>query len=224
MRQILPYYRVAECAALYAGVPLLLTCLAPPGLLIPILWVVGTAVFGVLARMPGVELRRLHHVRIPGRQLGWIVARWLLACIALTLLLYLLRPALLFRLPVQQPRLWLLVMLLYPVISVYPQTLIYRALFEARYATLFHSAHVSLLVGACLFSLAHLPFQNLWALALTLPGGYLFLSTYRSTGSIVLSAVEHALYGNALFTIGWGAYLYSGSVQMTHTLLTAVGP
>jgi len=223
MRVMIQQIRLVECAALYVGAPLIMTWFLPSKLLIPVLWVIGTATFGVLARTHGVHLRRLHHLSLPLVDLVWILLRWLIACGALTFLLDQLNPELLFRLPLQHPRLWILVMFLYPVISVYPQTLIYRALFETRYAALFHSAHLSLLVGAGLFSLAHLPFQNPWALALTLPGGYLFLSTYRKTGSIVISALEHALYGNALFTIGWGSYLYSGSVQTTQTLLTAAG-
>lgn len=223
MRMMIQHIRLMECAALYVGVPLIMTFLLPPKVLIPVLWVIGTATFGVLARARDVNLRRLHHLSIPRIDLMWILVRWMIACGALTLLLSQLNPALLFRLPHEHPRLWVLVMFVYPVISVYPQTLIYRTLFETRYAALFHSAHLSLLVGAGLFSLAHLPFQNPWALALTLPGGYLFLSTYRRTGSIVISALEHALYGNALFTIGWGAYLYSGSVQTTQTLLTTAG-
>lgn len=223
MRMTIQHVRLTECAVLYVGVPLIMTFFLPPKVLIPVLWVIGTATFGVLARTRGVDLRQLHHRVIPASEVMWILVRWIAVCGALILLLDQLNPALLFRLPRQHPHLWVLVMFFYPVISVYPQTLIYRTLFETRYAALFHSAHLSLLVGAGLFSLAHLPFQNPWALALTLPGGYLFLSTYRKTGSIVISALEHALYGNALFTIGWGHYFYSGSVQTTQTLFTTAG-
>jgi hypothetical protein len=47
---------------------------------------------------------------------------------------------------------------------------------------------------------------------LTLLGGLMFAKTYEETGSLVLSGIEHALYGGFLFTIGLGKYFYYGAV------------
>ena len=62
-------------------------------------------------------------------------------------------------------------------------------------------------------SFAHLPFGNLWAIAFPFLGGMMFLRTYRRTGSLLLSCLEHALYGDLLFTVGWGIYLFHGGTQ-----------
>ena len=98
----------------------------------------------------------------------------------------------------------------YPVVSVLPQGILYRALFEKRYAAGLAPA-LSLLLGAALFSWAHVVFRNVWACAFTFVGGLFFLSTYRRTGSLLFSGIEHALYGDFLFTIGWGTYFYEGT-------------
>ena len=104
-------------------------------------------------------------------------------------------------------------MLAYPVLSVYPQAIIFRALYEYRYASLFRGRWVAWVVGAAVFSFAHLPFGNAWALGFTFLGGLLFLRTYRRTQSVPVSCLEHALYGDLLFTVGWGIYLFHGGTQ-----------
>jgi membrane protease YdiL (CAAX protease family) len=56
----------------------------------------------------------------------------------------------------------------------------------------------------------HIIFGNWLAIALCLIGGFLFSFTYRNTGSLLLTCVDHALFGNFLFTIGLGKYFYHG--------------
>ena len=146
---------------------------------------------------------------------AWTLQATAFAVVALllTAALWLHRPAWLFRFPRQSPGFWLLVMCLYPLISVFPQGLLYRKLFERRYAGLFSSPRVSWLIGSLVFGFAHLPFGNLWAVGFPFLGGLVFLRTYRRTGSLVLSCIEHGLYGDLLFTVGWGVYLFHGGTQ-----------
>ena len=60
-----------------------------------------------------------------------------------------------------------------------------------------------------------LAFANAFALAFTFVGGIFFLSSYRRTGSLLFSDLEHALYGDFLFTIGWGEYFFhAGTLRM----------
>ncbi|MCL1856603.1 MAG: AMP-binding protein [Kiritimatiellaeota bacterium] len=134
------------------------------------------------------------------------------ALLALALWLY--KPELLFAFPREEPLFWGVIMVCYPVASVLPQAILYRKLYERRYAPLFGSPRTSLLVGALAFSWGHLPFGNPFALLFTFFGGLLFLSTYRATRRLAPGILEHALYGNALFTIGWGAYLLHGTVAL----------
>ncbi len=43
-------------------------------------------------------------------------------------------------------------------------------------------------------------------------GGVLFAKTYEETGSLIISGIEHALYGGFIFTIGLGKHFYYGAV------------
>jgi membrane protease YdiL (CAAX protease family) len=101
----------------------------------------------------------------------------------------------------------------YPLFSVYPQGLIYRAFFFHRYRPLLRVAPqtrswILILVSAATFALMHILFHNWIALALTFPGGILFALRYCNTRSLCVSSLEHALYGCFLFTIGLGQFFY----------------
>ncbi len=213
--------RWIEFAALYLGVPLVLCFAAPPYFLLPVLWLAAAAVWGCLAfsRWPG-RRRVLYAWDGTRPRLKIVLLRFAGAAPALTLLLALHEPGALLGLPRRDPFLWGLVMVCYPLISVCPQGVVYRVFYEARYAALFGAnRRLSLVAGAAVFGIAHLPFRNPWALAFTFVGGLLFLSSYRATGRVGLSNAEHALYGDFLFTIGWGKYLYHG----TQAMVEAVG-
>lgn len=205
--------RLIEFVVLYAGIPLVLSLCLPPRGLLPVLWAFALVAWIALRADASFDRRRLCAWCARGVVWRRIVPQVLLAALALGLALAAHRPELLFRFPRARPRVWLLVLALYPLLSVYPQALLYRALYAHRYAPLFRSRTLRRGIGAAVFSLAHLPFGNGWALGFTLVGGWLFLGTYERTGSLPLSCLEHALYGDLLFTIGWGAYLYHGGTQ-----------
>ncbi len=213
--------RWAEFAALYLGVPLVLRFVAPPRFLLPILWLAGAVVWICLACSRWFDRPRVLYAWDGTRpRLKTVLLRFAGGALALTLLLALLEPGALLGLPRRDPLLWGLILVCYPLISVCPQGIIYRVFYEARYAALFGAnRRLSLVAGAVVFSAAHLPFRNPWALAFTFVGGLLFLSSYRATGRVGLSNAEHALYGDFLFTIGWGKYLYHG----TQAMVEAVG-
>jgi hypothetical protein len=205
--------RVREIAALYVGLPVLLTAAMPAKYLLPVLWVAGLAVWVALRRSETFDRRRL--TTWHGWRSAWrpMLGRFVVVALLLGVTLWWFRPDLLFRLPRQRPDRWLLIMVLYPLLSVFPQGLIYRALYLHRYAPIFGSARWARVFGVLVFSLAHLPFRNGVAIGFTLVGGYFFLRTYERTESLWLSCLEHALYGNLLFTVGWGWYLYHGGTQ-----------
>src|SRR5690554_5566867 len=127
------------------------------------------------------------------------------------LLVLAIEPDWLWHLPRANPRLWLLIMFFYPLLSVYPQGILYRALYYRRYARLFGQGWTARLVGAAAFSFCHVFFLNPLALVLTLVGGWFFCRTYERTRSLPVSNLEHALLGALLFTIGLGRFLYHGT-------------
>lgn len=178
-------------------------------------WVVPTlllaaAIAFVAMRRTGLLARgELARLRVAGRDWAAMLARFAFCALLLTGLLLQYRPEWLFAFPRHNPRFWALVCVAYPLVSVLPQGILYRALFAKRYAACV-PLH-PLVFGALLFSWAHVVFHNPWACAFTFVGGLFFLSSYRRTGSLIFSCIEHALYGDFLFTVGWGSFFYEGT-------------
>jgi membrane protease YdiL (CAAX protease family) len=116
-----------------------------------------------------------------------------------------------FAFPTERTRLWLLVMLLYPVLSALPQEIIYRAFFFRRYATLVPSVPVLGALSAIAFGLSHLMMNNWIAPVFCILGGLIFAHTYTRTQSLKWAAIEHAAYGCMIFTVGFGYFFYIGN-------------
>lgn len=116
-------------------------------------------------------------------------------------------PELLFAVVLKKPLLWSFILLVYTFLSVLPQELIYRTFFFQRYQILFKNKNIFILLNATLFSLAHIFFKNTLVLILTFTGGLLFAFTYYQSKSTWLVSLEHAIYGNWLFTVGMGEML-----------------
>jgi len=68
-----------------------------------------------------------------------------------------------------------------------------------------------MLVSAMAFGFVHIIFRNWLAVGLCAIGGLLFSFTYQTSGSFLLACLDHAIFGNFLFTIGLGRYFYHGS-------------
>ncbi len=113
----------------------------------------------------------------------------------------------LFYVPRTNLSLFFIILLVYTFLSVWQQEIIYRTFFFKRYERLFSSTKLLLFVNAIVFSLAHIFFRNTLVLVLTFVGGVLFALTYLKFRSTTLVSIEHALYGNWLFTVGMGKML-----------------
>ena len=113
----------------------------------------------------------------------------------------------LFNVVLNKPILWVFILFVYSVFSVYPQELIYRTFFFVRYKSLFNGKWLLLFINAIVFSLGHIFFRNTLVLLLTFLGGLLFALTYYKTKSTLLVSIEHAVYGCWLFTAGMGSML-----------------
>jgi CAAX protease family protein len=107
--------------------------------------------------------------------------------------------------------LWLRIMILYPLISVTAQEIMYRVFFFHRYRPLFAGdAQAGIMLNAVLFSFSHIVFQSVTTLVISFLGGVLFAWRYESSRSFWALFLEHALYGNLIFTVGLGRYFYTG--------------
>ncbi len=205
-------YLVLEFTTLFLGLPLALRCL--PGKLppLPILWLATGFCLAVLLCDPTFNRNLLWNPAPLAANLVSILLIFVLAATIIAIGVYLFSPHLLFSFIRQRPGFWALVMLLYPALSVYPQSIVYRAFLMHRYQPLFPSSLAIVLASAAAFSLMHVIFRNPLAMTLTFFGGILFAWRYQKTGSLFVSSFEHALYGCFLFTIGLGRYFYARAI------------
>jgi membrane protease YdiL (CAAX protease family) len=180
---------------------------------LPVLWTVTAYCYLVLRREPRFEMPTFW-----GRRAIWACWRPILTLFvpvaaALTLAVRLFAPGLLLNMPRRNPLFWAVIMVLYPLLSVLPQTLVYRVFLFERYRAFFRGDRALILASAAAFAWLHIALGNWLAPLLTLPAGLLFAWRYARTGSVLASAFEHALYGCAIFTLGLGAYFYSGATR-----------
>jgi membrane protease YdiL (CAAX protease family) len=198
-----------ELAFLFGVVPLLLT-FRPP--IVHPLLVLALACGGclvVLARDADFEIRSLWSRQGVGVRLLSLLPLFAFSTVVLGVGLWLVQPEALLSFPRQHPAAWLAVMIAYPLISVVPQEIVYRAYFFHRYRTLFGAGWPMILASAAAFAWMHVLFRNYIAVALCAAGGVIFAWRYYRTGSLVLTSVEHMIYGQLIFTIGLGSYIMS---------------
>jgi membrane protease YdiL (CAAX protease family) len=166
-----------------------------------------------LARADGYDRRALWSGAGLRTHVRRIVLFFLPSAVLLGFLTFFLAPEQFLRFPLNSPILWTAVMLLYPLLAAYPQELLFRAFFFYRYRTLFPNDASLVVLNGISFGLAHLLYGNWIAVTLSTLGGLLFAYRYLRTGSLLAVSIEHGLWGDFLFTIGIGWYLYSGSIR-----------
>lgn len=205
------YFRVIELCILFLAVPILLIYTEDIFPLIPTIILITLGVVGML-RLQGWQYRELF---ILGPRKAWIamIALFLFFAIVWISVVLVWFPESFLEFPRSAPQIWIFVMFLYPLLSAFPQEILYRTYFFHRYEGLFSGNKWALIiVPGFLFMWGHLLFMNPIALGATLLGGLVIGWRYYHTRSVLLASVEHALYGNLFFTIGLGQFIYSGAV------------
>jgi CAAX protease family protein len=204
---------VFEFLFLFVVLPVVFAVYPPAWPAMPVLWALTLYCYLVLRRQPDFNSREFWGLSIPGTWKRSILALFLPAACVLALAVYAVVPKMFLSLPMRQPVAWGLVMVLYPVLSVVPQTLVYRAFFFRRYRLLFPGEWSLIVASAVVFSWLHIVMRNPLAPLLTLPAGVLFAWRYARTHSVLTSAFEHALYGCLIFTVGLGRYFYMAAAR-----------
>lgn len=203
---------ILEFLVLFVGLPLAYRYSPIKVPALPVLWVVAGYAGWQLLRDPRFDRAKLWNAgQLPGR-LGVILAIFAIVALVIWIGVRRFAPELLWSFVRQHPKFWAVVMVAYPVLSVYPQGLLYRAFFFDRYAGLFPGKWAMIVASAVAFAFLHIVFRNSVAVGLTFAGGLLFAARYAETGSLATSSVEHALYGCWMFTVGLGQYFYHGTI------------
>ncbi|MBY0504535.1 MAG: CPBP family intramembrane metalloprotease [Bryobacteraceae bacterium] len=151
-----------------------------------------------------------HPFRLPDSS-PWLVMLWRFMGVACALAAGVAwwKPSLLFDLIRERPLLWAALMVLYPLLSVLPQEFLFRTFFFHRYRALFGEGAGIVLASALAFGFVHIVFGNWLAVVLSFGGGLIFAASYRANPSLPLVWIEHAVFGNFIFTIGLGRYFTS---------------
>jgi hypothetical protein len=201
-------YLTAEMLIVFFGLPILFyfDVINPPE--IPALIILALICSLYLFRTKKFDNYSLIKLKGIKPLLPKILIRSIPISIGLTFLTYIILPKKFFHFPINEPFFWILVVLFYPILSAYPQELVYRAFFINRYKPLFNSRLQLILVNMAAFGLLHIIYENLIAVGITFFGSYVFYKTYENSNSVLVTALEHALYGNIIFTIGLGYYFY----------------
>lgn len=191
--------------------------MSPGRLVFPVLLATTAVIVLCLLLDPSFDKSRLWGWRRARNEMPRILTWWCWAAIGLlgaaALLAFgtgTLPEAAFLRLPREHPGLMVLIWVLYPWLSAYPQEITHRVFFWHRYACLFPDRWSLLVVNALLFAWMHAMFWNWVALVMTFVGGLLFAMTYDRTRSGLAAGVEHGLYGAWCFTTGLGWFVFAG--------------
>jgi len=106
-----------------------------------------------------------------------------------------------------------IISIFYPIFSVIPQSLIYRALFFHRYDKLFGNPYLKIILSAVFFAFGHILYKNWLVVLLAFVAGLIFSIHYYKSKSLAWNVVEHSLYGVVLFGSGLGYFFVSHFVQ-----------
>lgn len=113
--------------------------------------------------------------------------------------------------PRNRPETYTLIMLLYPLMSVVPQELVYRTFYFHRYGRLFGKAWwLAIGLNGALFGFGHIVIGTQLAMLGTMATGTLFAVRYAISRSFWAVFIEHTLWGVLVFTVGLGRFFFTG--------------
>lgn len=195
----------------FVAAPLLIAIFLPPTVMFPALFALTAIGLVLLHFTDGFHWRDLRD--------GWGDIRWprVLKFAGLMLGLCLLvivafAPDQMFNILTRDPKLMLMIFLLYPLVSALPQEIVYRPLFFRRYGAILPKGQGAFVLNAALFSLAHLMYWSWIVAAMTFAGSLVFAWAYEKQQNFPLTVVLHGIAGNLIFLTGLGIYFYSGNV------------
>ena len=113
-----------------------------------------------------------------------------------------------YSMPIENIKLWIIIIIFYPIISVFPQEIIYRVLFVERYKKLFVSKKdYSQIVNTFIFTYSHIVFQNHHAIIISAIASPIFYYQYTKK-SFLNCFIIHSLGGYLIYTVGLGDFFF----------------
>lgn len=213
-REVRVAARLAEMAVLFIVVPALLA-LGPRWMVS--IGILGSGILCLVWLLLDPTFARRQLVGLAAARPGFrsVLLRTLLIWALLLGVTLVFTPRTLFLFPRTRPHVWVAVMLLYPI-SAYAQEIVCRTFLFHRYGVLFARPWRRILASGLVFGWAHVAVNNFVAVALAAVAGVLFAWTYERSRSTLLVSLEHALYGDFVFTVGLGSLFYSSARWVAH--------
>ena len=173
-----------EFAAVFGVLPVVVWILRSRGVRLPIIpMIVGIGLLAWihLRNRPDFDRRAVWH--LPRTRAVWVAMgiRFALAAVLLTAIAVWFGPDEVLSFPRRRPGTWAIVMLGYPLLSVLPQEIVYRAFVFHRYRPLFGTGLGIVTASALAFGHVHIVFGHWQSLLLSTLGGLLFGATWRRT-------------------------------------------
>jgi membrane protease YdiL (CAAX protease family) len=199
-------FKVIELVTLFIGLPLLYYFDILPGHKSLPLLVVFVLVLIYLITSKKFNRKELGFNNF----MGWkgLITRMAIGTLIIFIATIAFIPEALFYLPKNNPMLWALIMIFYPLWSAFTQELIYRPFFFFRYQSVFENKNVLAIVNGLLFGFLHFIFGNWIAVVGATIIGTIWAFSYQRHKSLLAVAIEHAFIGNMLYTIGLGQFFY----------------
>lgn len=202
-----------ELIVFFVGVPLLMRW-AIHDLHIPLILVLQPLLLGFIAYLLWDDTFHVRRELMQGfaiRHLVWIGLVFAAVGGSITLATWIVFPERFLLFPLYRPQIWMIVLLLYPLLSVIPQELVYRTFFFHRYGPIFgRHRWVLVLTNGALFGFAHIIFNNWIAVVGSAVVGGIIAYRYWMTRSFWAAWLEHTLYGCLIFTVGLGMFFFTG--------------
>ena len=204
-----------EFILLFVGVPVLMAVffeeIQARRALFGTVWALALLSVLLLWRTPGWSLWMLFR--------GPVFSEWrliliftVLSGLTSTAFVFAIDPDLFLSIVLGRPELWIMIMLAYPILSAWPQEIIFRSLYFERYGHLFSSTAMLIIVNGAVFGFGHLFYMNWITISMTAVGGMIMGWAYLRNRSMALAWVLHLIAGNIVFTVGLGRFFYSGNV------------
>jgi uncharacterized protein len=200
-----------EYLILFFGVVGVYVLLDSPGSPIPFLLLLGGAAWLYLRRQPTFDRGDLWRAGALRSALPSVLALSAAVAVLMVVAVAIWVPDRLFRFPRGAPLMWIVVAIFYPLLSVYPQELLFRAFLMQRYGPAFGNGVATAAASAAAFGYAHIIFGTAISVVLTVVAGWMFARRYQRTRSLLTTSVEHAIYGVLAFTVGLGDLFYHGA-------------
>ena len=202
-------YLALELVFIFILIPLIIYVL-PKGFRAPIpVLLVGSVLAGKKLLNSGTLSR--DNLRLLPKSLAFFALRSVGAVIAILAIVLSCYPEQLLDLPQERTKIWIIVCIFYPLLSVLPQEILFRSYFLSRYRTLFGSDLALIATNALIFGFVHIIFGNWLSVLLSTAAGCLLARNYLKHQSLSAAVLEHAVWGITVFTLGLGRFFYHGN-------------